>query len=99
MAISYVLTLSDDDLSKIEEVGALMGESHAPDDIRALRRARQDIIDGKAPSIFQQAEEQAELSENEDPQGEAEETPEQDLTEETVEELDVPETEDAPKKL
>jgi len=57
MAISYVLTLSDDDLAKIQEVGALMGTAHAPDDIRALRQARQDIIDGNLHDQWGEPEE------------------------------------------
>lgn len=47
MAISYVLTLSDDDMAKITANNDLMGVAHPPDDIRALRQARQRIIDGE----------------------------------------------------
>ncbi len=47
MALSYVLTLSDDDLAKLTANNDLMGIAHPPDDIRALRQARQRIIDGE----------------------------------------------------
>jgi len=70
MAISYVLTLSDDDLAKITATNDLMGVAHPPDDIRALRQARQRIIDGVDDGQPQEAD---------TPSGEVEPDPELEL--------------------
>ncbi len=80
MTYAYILTLSDDDLEKIEEQNALMGLKHPPEDIRALRQARQDIIDGHKDEMLAQAapEEPDAPAANAEPEIEATAEPEAD---------------------